>query len=245
MGRAEIAWLLRQNYPAMAAADIDRYSREIVRSARDFESLFSFRSRPFVSTIAWNGLRIGGVMAALGGAAEALGQYRETGRLDWRRIGLSGGITLVGTASGPGSGQGAIVLVTKNPIAYQFTQRTSSLLGLGSTSLTRNVLGGMIGGGVATVFLAYGGYFAGFYDLETAHRHVVAGGTGAIAGTAFGLVIFRLAATLGTASTGAAIGTLGGAAATHSTLAWLGGSSLAAGGFGMTGGLVVLTGGAA
>lgn len=44
------------------------------------------------------------------------------------------------------------------------------------------------------------------------------------------------------ASTGTAIGTLHGAALTNATLAWLGGGSLAAGGFGMAGGTVVLGG---
>lgn len=47
---------------------------------------------------------------------------------------------------------------------------------------------------------------------------------------------------LGTASTGTAIGTLGGAAATNATLAWLGGGSLAAGGLGVAGGTAVLGG---
>lgn len=47
---------------------------------------------------------------------------------------------------------------------------------------------------------------------------------------------------IGVASTGTAISGLSGAAATNATLAWLGGGSLAAGGFGMAGGMVVLGG---
>ena len=50
------------------------------------------------------------------------------------------------------------------------------------------------------------------------------------------------AGALGTASTGTAIGTLGGAAATNATLAWLGGGSLATGGLGIAGGTAVLGG---
>lgn len=50
---------------------------------------------------------------------------------------------------------------------------------------------------------------------------------------------------LGTASTGAAISGLSGAAATNATLAWLGGGSIAAGGGGMALGSMVLTGVAA
>lgn len=44
------------------------------------------------------------------------------------------------------------------------------------------------------------------------------------------------------ASTGTAISSLAGAAATNATLAWFGGGSLAAGGLGMAGGMVVLGG---
>ena len=64
-------------------------------------------------------------------------------------------------------------------------------------------------------------------------------GSGALAGmAAYGSVGLLGAA----ASTGTQIAALSGAAATNATLAWLGGGSLAAGGFGMAGGTVVLGG---
>lgn len=47
---------------------------------------------------------------------------------------------------------------------------------------------------------------------------------------------------LGTASTGTAIGTLGGVAATNATLAWFGGGAIAAGGGGIAAGAAVLSG---
>ena len=53
-------------------------------------------------------------------------------------------------------------------------------------------------------------------------------------------VASALVASLGTASTGIPISTLGGAAAMKATVAWFGGGALAAGGFGVAGGLVVL-----
>lgn len=65
-------------------------------------------------------------------------------------------------------------------------------------------------------------------------------GTGTfISVAAYGSVMYG---GLATASTGTLIGTLHGAAATNATLAWFGGGSLAAGGLGMTGGMVVLGG---
>ena len=72
----------------------------------------------------------------------------------------------------------------------------------------------------------------------------VAGGVSAgVAGgalTAFGA--YNAAMIFGAASTGTAISTLSGAAATNATLAFFGGGSLAAGGAGMVGGVMVLGG---
>jgi len=65
---------------------------------------------------------------------------------------------------------------------------------------------------------------------------------GAVKGTLTGAAVYGLAGAVGVASTGAAIGGLSGAAATSATLAWLGGGALAAGGFGMMGGMIVLGG---
>ena len=65
-----------------------------------------------------------------------------------------------------------------------------------------------------------------------------AAGAGAGALTAFGA--YGGTVMLASAGTGTAIGTLSGAAATNATLAWLGGGTLAAGGYGVAGGTMVL-----
>ena len=76
-----------------------------------------------------------------------------------------------------------------------------------------------------------------------AMKGIVTGGVTALgSGGLAGLAAYGGVGLLGTASTGTAIGTLSGVAATNATLAWLGGGSLAAGGFGMAGGMVVLGG---
>lgn len=77
--------------------------------------------------------------------------------------------------------------------------------------------------------------------------HVLAGGAGgAAAGAAVGGAAaygtFMAAVSFGTASTGAAISGLSGAAATNAALALLGGGTLAAGGAGVAGGTMLLTG---
>ncbi len=71
-------------------------------------------------------------------------------------------------------------------------------------------------------------------------KGVISGGITALgSGGLAGLAAYGGVGLLGTASTGTAIGTLSGAAATNATLAWLGGGSLAAGGYGMAGGMMV------
>lgn len=67
---------------------------------------------------------------------------------------------------------------------------------------------------------------------------LVAGSSGGIAAVG----AYTAVGILGTASTGSAIGTLGGVAATNATLAWFGGGAIAAGGGGMAVGTAVLGG---
>lgn len=67
-------------------------------------------------------------------------------------------------------------------------------------------------------------------------------GSSAVAGALAGLGAYGSVPLIATASTGTAISTLSGAAATNATLAWLGGGSLAAGGFGISGGMIALGG---
>lgn len=67
-------------------------------------------------------------------------------------------------------------------------------------------------------------------------------GKGAAAGALAAMGAYGSVGVLATASTGAAISGLTGVAATNATLAWLGGGSLAAGGFGMAGGMLALGG---
>ena len=85
-----------------------------------------------------------------------------------------------------------------------------------------------------------------FDALENMGDFASAVAKGSLAGIAGGTIAaygaYSAAATLATASTGTAIGTLSGAAATNATLAFFGGGSLAAGGMGMLAGTAILGG---
>lgn len=83
-----------------------------------------------------------------------------------------------------------------------------------------------------------------FSEMKTMVNFAGSLAGGAIAGTAGGALTafgaYGAAQALACASTGTAIAALHGAAATNATLAFFGGGSLAAGGLGMAGGVVVL-----
>lgn len=85
--------------------------------------------------------------------------------------------------------------------------------------------------------------FGELKEMESFASSLAGGSVAGVTGgalTAFGA--YSAATTFATASTGAAISSLSGAAATNATLAFFGGGSLATGGLGMAGGTAVLGG---
>jgi hypothetical protein len=87
------------------------------------------------------------------------------------------------------------------------------------------------------------GDLKGIKDVTLQLPDIIGAGLASVtAGAMAGLGAFGGVGLVGAATTGTAISSLGGAAATNATLAWFGGGSLAAGGFGMAGGTVVLGG---
>lgn len=84
---------------------------------------------------------------------------------------------------------------------------------------------------------------ATFEAKKIAVNGLAAVGSGALlAYGTYSVVMSGLGGIIVTATTGTAIGTLSGAAAVNATLAWLGGGAIAAGGYGMMGGMIVLGG---
>lgn len=85
-----------------------------------------------------------------------------------------------------------------------------------------------------------------FPDLRRDYQSLQEAGLGLGAGLGGGAALafgaYNGTMLLATASTGTAISSLSGVAATNATLAWLGGGTLASGGFGMAGGMMVLGG---
>jgi hypothetical protein len=89
-----------------------------------------------------------------------------------------------------------------------------------------------------------GAAMAPSYGGATMQPHLLLGGvaTAGMAGVGTSTLVSSLATSFATASTGTALAGLSGAAAESAFLAWLGGGSVAAGGFGVAGGALILNG---
>lgn len=181
-------------------------------------------------------IRVGVAGALLSGAFELASQLATGQQLNWEKL---GGISLLGGASGYASNRVGTFVQTG------LATNQSRLASLIATHARSPLLGNISSGMVASTMLAYGSYFLGYADLQTANRGMAAGVIGTAASALASSATLTLVATFGTASTGTAIGSLSGAAATNATLAWLGGGSMAAGGGGVAAGAAILTAGAA
>jgi len=167
------------------------------------------------------------------------GQLRAEPGLLAGSAAMAFGSTTIGVATG----EGVVLLGTRNAVLYQFARSAAGALGLPTTSIFTNATGGMVGAGVSSVAYAIVAYEWGWMDAQSARRAAL---TGVIAGSASTIAFagtMTLVAALGTASTGTAISTLSGAAATSASFAWLGGGSVATGGGGAAFGSIVLSGG--
>ncbi len=141
--------------------------------------------------------------------------------VDWEQVAMTGVKTFTAVSAGELAGFGLMKL------------------GVGS----RLVRGGAKAGVMAAAFSAFDYYQAynGNMSWEDAHVNAAIGLASMGAGAATGAALMALPTALGvTASTGVAISSLSGAAATSSTLAVYGGGTVAAGGFGVWGGAIVV-----
>ena len=242
--------LLRAN-PALPVSKSDFLAQRLIAEAKSTEDLLSKVSfEKALSDVRFSRFTI--FDASKSGAAailiavplELVFQAFSNNPLDWSHLGGIGALAGGSGAAGNAVGNATTALVRRE-LGHSASTAAAEILGLRSASRFANVAGGAVGGGAAGVLFAYGGYWLGYYDLQTANRTAIVGVAGAGAGAAASAATFALIGTYATASTGTAISTLGGGAVFNSSMAWLGGGSLATGGSGMAGGWVVLTGGGA
>ncbi len=241
LAKGELAQIIQKQVPQLSSQDAAFYSNEIARSAKDLEALVSTRGeRANVNRVLFtNSFKAGAVWAAVDLALHSVIQVSE-GSIQIDRLLGQTALTFTSVAVGNYVGQRATIAMMQSATLANLVSRSSSILGRNSTAILSRGAGSFVGGGVATLLMSYGGYFLGYHDITTANQMAIAGVAGLGAGMATSAAAFGLVAMYGIASTGTAIGTLSGAAASSATLAYLGGGSIAAGGFGVAGGTVLL-----
>lgn len=182
--------------------------------------------------------------AMAGGAASVVDvaiQLGMTGTVDPRFL----VVTIPSVGIGTAVAQTTHIGLTKLPgilaaTRHQVIQRLSGPLRLSSSA--SSTISSTVGGAVTSLLFAYGSYWAGNIDLQTANRYAITGLAGVGAGALVSSGVMLAVGTWGTAGTGVAISTLSGAAATNASLAVLGGGTVATGGGGMALGTAVLGG---
>ena len=222
------AWAneLRRTQPFLTDREVMSQARELVNKTiarnQGFKpvSLGSSLAKGFGAASASGGL--------LTGAIDLGVQLLSTGEVDFQQVGAN---SLAGAASaGTGylAGSGVTYALMNTTLGLNLSRQVATSMGI-STSCSANLLGTSAGGSIAAAVFAYGLYFMGYVEMETANRMAVAGVAGSVVGTAALTATTSLVAAYATAGTGTAISTLSGAAATSATMAAIGGGSAAVG----------------
>jgi len=237
--QGEIAQQIRKKLPHISQEEALSHAKSITGDATIQEMVESSRKSLARSIISSTG-KSTAIGAVIFGGIEGTRQLITEGRIDFAEWGEQ--VTLGGTSAGMGAlgGQGTVIMLTRSPSAYNSMLKLSSLLNLQSTSFVSNLAGSLVGGSIASFIFAYGGALTGQYDLDAANRIAATGIVATSSFLAAETATMTLAMTYGTASTGAAISSLTGAAAHNSALAFLGGGATSAGGTGIAGGTLVL-----
>ena len=238
---AKTVEILRSQMPYLDADEARRLAQGIQSTAKTAEDALvqsSFKNFTAVETAKAG---TAGVLIAV--PIEVAFQIITGGQVDWQRVAGVGVLAGGSAAIGSTLGNATTFALLRTEAGYSASSAVAELVGLRSASHLAKGAGGLVGGGATAIFFAYGGYWLGYYELQTANRSAVAGVAGVGAGAAVSAVTLGLISTYATAGTGVAISSLSGASATSASLAWLGGGSAASGGLGVAGGTVFLTAG--
>ena len=240
---AAIAKDLKARTPHLSTGDCNRLAKAVFDQGKAFhESVEMSRAHQWVATAR---------LAAFASSAPivlVIGQgIVETlfgDGADWGQLAKTGAQGAVAAMLGTGAGIVVTSLAVEQPAFGRALSAAGRAVGL-KPVLAYRVAGGFTGGAIASSVFA--GVLFATSEID-GQQALVLGGVGfasaAIIAAAEALTLATVS-TFAVASTGTAISSLSGIAASNATLAWLGGGSIAAGGFGMTGGLVVLLGGGA
>jgi len=234
---------LRRQMPHLDTHESRSLARGVQQSAGAMmEETLSRRS--FAHYAAFESVKVGGLAMLIALPLEMGTTLLSGGTPDWARTANMAVLTGASSLAGNTAGNATSYAILNSPYGYTATKRISEIAGLRSAGRFANLTGGIVGGGITGALLLYGGYWLGYYDLQTANRLTVAGLAGTGAAAAASATALALISTHGVAGTGVAISSLSGAATTNATLAWAGGGTLVSGGTGVLGGTVIIGTGA-
>ena len=183
-------------------------------------------------------------ISALGGVAAAAGQVArqliQHGEIDSAQIGRYAATGMASAGAAYATGGVVQYLLVNTSVGWHLASSLPVQHTAGQS--IERVIGTAAGAMVGSVVFMAGMHLFGEIDTRQSKRIVGRSAARILASKGATATALSGAAALGTASTGTSIATLSGAAAQNAALAWWGGGSLASGGFGMTGGMVVLGG---
>lgn len=230
--KKQISAILKKKLPNLSDRELEELTDDIAKRYKNGELLDN--TRPVWKDITIQSLYSAGIASVVDVGMQLI----MTGKVNIRRTILSSISAFLGTSAG----QVFSIMLIKNPGIVQTTTRA---LGMGSFTFVRNALSGSAAGSLASIFVAYGGLMLGLYNTRTANEIAISGLCGTAAGMGTNMGIMYIAVHFGTTSTNVAIAGLSGAASQNAALAWIGGGSVASGGFGISGGTIILGGAAA
>lgn len=238
----DFARKLQKQYPGFSEKECLELAKDISKQAKNIISPYG--KLEIAKQFAANAGIASAVAVGIDLAVQTISQIGSPDQIDWSN--LAGHTAITGSAVFLGTVGKQYLSLGITKMAAQTGMFTDLSKSLGcSTTLLTSSLSSATGGSIVSAMLAYGYYFAGYSDLDSANRMAIAGATGSALGALAGVGTLAAISAWGTASTGTAIASLSGAAATNASLAFLGGGSIAAGGGGVALGSAILTGGVA
>jgi hypothetical protein len=179
--QAKMAEEIRSQMPYLDADEARGLARGIQSPAKTAENALAQSSFKNFTTIEAAKAGTAGVLIVV--PVEIAFQLINGGQVDWQRVAgvgvLAGGSAVGGSLMGNGTTR---LFMSKYGVSA--SSAVAELVGLRSASHFANGVGGLVGGGTTVVLFAYGGYWLGYYDLQTANRSAVAGIAGVGAGWA-------------------------------------------------------------
>jgi hypothetical protein len=230
----ELARVLRAKLPEMSVDDINAMAQTTARNLRSLDNLHQV-PETFGRGLARRAAVAGALGASLDTALRFSFGERDAGRLAINAA-STGTVVMLSNAVGEGVERAML----RSPSLYARANAIGLSTGLGGGRSVAGLAKHAFRGGGYLIVLPIVQYSLGLTSSRDATREVVSGAVGFGAGAVASGGTVALISAFGTASTGTAISSLGGAAATNATLAWLGGGSVAAGGGGVAAGSTLL-----